>query len=232
VLVVALAALTVGAAVVGFVGGPSPEQISLQIAAQRSADASNFTFTVESQIPSIGAHSSAHVERAKGIWQSPDRWRVTSVNNGTISVVSGSGSTFQDSAPHLPSVTFELGSHTVESLTNPDSPVLSVPPIGLLFSATDVTRHGDHYAFDVPRLYTGKSGWVAYASLSHAAIQLPLTAAFNTRVEATIKNGYVVSLSFPRGTSIRNRTDRTLNAWQLSDFNTSPLTKASESGKD
>jgi hypothetical protein len=42
-MVVALALLTLGAALVGVLGSPSPEQISLQTAAEQTAEAPSFS---------------------------------------------------------------------------------------------------------------------------------------------------------------------------------------------
>jgi hypothetical protein len=62
-------------------------------------------------------------------------------------------------------------------------PVLSLPPLGLFFTATSVRRHGDAYSFHVPRMNTGATGWVAYAPLSHASLPLSLVADLNTPAE-------------------------------------------------
>ena len=76
----------------------------------------------------------------------------------------GVGSTFYVAGSQGPTLMFRLPEGPPDLFNDPDSPVLSLPPLGLLFSATDVTRHGNVYSFEVPRLYLSV-GWVAYAPL-------------------------------------------------------------------
>jgi hypothetical protein len=118
-----------------------------------------------------------------------------------------------------------------EPLTDPNSPVLSLPPLGLLSSATNVTRHGNVYSFEIPRLKIGVGGWVAYAPLSHAAVALPLAVAFNTSGRVVIKDGYVVSLSFPHGIQALHRGAlRIVSDWHISQIGTATLNGKAKAG--
>jgi hypothetical protein len=218
-----LALLTFGAALVGVLGSPSPQQISLQNAAERTAEAPSFSYTLDNQLEPLkpGQHSVSVLVR--GVWQAPDQWRDRNNLDGASSVTTVTGSILHVSDDHGPSMMFQLPSSATESLTDPNSPVLSLPPIGLLFAATSVTRNGDLYSFVVPRLNVGVSGWVAYAPLSDATLPLALTVALNTRADVIVKNGYVVSLVFPNGIRpLRGEALRVAD-WHISNIGTAAL---------
>jgi hypothetical protein len=222
-LVGILAALALGAAVVGVITGPSADQIVLQLAAEQTAQAPSLSFTFEDQINSPEAGQPAFTVRGHGVWQSPDRWRVTDAHDGALSVTTGNGASFHVSGSQGPSLTFRLPPSTVDSFLDPNSPVLSLPPLGLLLSAMRVTRHGDVYSFDIPRLNDGATGWVAYAPLSHASLPLSFAAAFNTPAEVVIRHGYVVSLVLPRGIHSIHGEQVTLAEWHIADIGTASL---------
>jgi len=225
-----LALLALGAAVVGVLGSPSPEQISLQTAAERTAEAPSFSYTLHNQLEfsKPGLHSVSVV--IHGVWETPDQWTDRNTQDGASSVTTVAGSILRVRDDQGLSITFRLPSSATESLTDPNSPVLSLPPLGLLLAATSVTRNGDVYSFVVPRLNVGVSGWVAYAPLSHATVLLALTVAFNTRADVVIKNGYVVSLAFPYGIRpLRGEALRVAD-WRISDIGTATLHGAAPSG--
>ena len=199
-LVGLLALVALGAAIIGLLGSPSSAQISLQSAAMRTAEAANFDYTVGSQIDPVEANAPTTSVPFHGVWRAPDQWLVTNTGDGATSMTTVEGSTLRVSYGRHPALTFRFSTPGItESMTDPDSPVLSVPPLGLLFAATDIKRTGDEYSFVIPRLNIGISGWVAYAPLSRATTPLLLTDAVNTRANAVIKNGYVASLVFPHG---------------------------------
>jgi hypothetical protein len=224
VLIGVLVLLTVGAAAVGVIGSPSPAQISLQTAAERTAEAPDFSYTLYNQLKSSEPGLPAISVRVYGVWRAPDQWQVRNSLDGASSVTTVSGSILHVQDHHGPSLTFQLpSSSATESLMDPNSPVLSLPPLGLLFAATSVTRNGDVYSFVVPRLNVGMSGWVAYAPLSHATLPLALTVALKTRADVVIKNGYVVSLAFPHGIRPLRGGVLRLAEWHISDIGTATL---------
>jgi hypothetical protein len=222
-LVGALVALALGAAVFSAITGPSADQTALQLAAERTAQASSFTFTMDTQIKFAEVRQPAFTERGHGVWQSPNRWRVTNVHDGIVALTTGNGSTFHVSGSQGPSLTFRLPSSTSESVFDPNSPVFSLPPLGLIFSATNVTRHGDVYSFDVPRLNTGATGWVAYAPLSRTTLSLSFVTALNTRAEVVIKDGYVASLVLPHSIHTSHGGEVTLAEWHIASIGTASL---------
>jgi hypothetical protein len=230
VLIGVVVLLTLGAAVVGVLGSPSPEQISLQTAAERTAEAPDFSYTVYNQLKSSEPGVPTVSVRVYGVWRAPDQWQVRNALDGATSVITVSGSILHVQGDHGPSLTLRLpSSSATESLTDPNSPVLSLPPLGLLFAATSVTRNGDMYSFAVPRLNVGVSGWVAYAPLSRTTLPLALTVALNTRADVVIKNGYVVSLAFPHGIRPLRGGVLRLAVWHISDIGTAMLSGAAES---
>ena len=218
-----LAILTLGAARVGFLGSPSPEQISLQTAAERTAEAPSFSYTLDNQVESSKPGRPSVSVVVSGIWQAPDQWRDRNALDGASSVTTVTGSILHVNDDRGPSMTIRLPSNATESLTDPNSPVLSLPPLGLLFAATSVTRDGDVYSFVVPRLNVGVSGWVAYAPLSHTTAPLALTVALDTRADVMIKNGYVVSLTFPNGIRPLRGAALRFADWRISDIGTAAL---------
>ena len=192
-----LGALALGAAAVGLITGPSPDQMDLQIAAQQTGAAKDFSFAFSADLGSSGSLSTLWV-RDDGVWESPDRWRAVTLGHGSSSVITGRGTTMSVSESGGVSLTFRLPSDALSSFSDPSSPVLLLPPLGLLYSATHITRTGDVYDFVVPHLSLA-SGWVAYAPLSQRFIPLPLIGADDVRAQALIKGSYVVSLGFPDG---------------------------------
>lgn len=225
-----LALLAFGAALVGQLGSPSPELISLQAAAERTAEAPSFRYTLDNQLESSKAGRRPVSAVVYGVWQAPDRWRDRNNLAGASSVTTVTGSILQVSDGHGLTIRFRLPSDATESLTDPNSPVLSLPPLGLLFAATSVTRSGDVYSFVVPRLNVGLGGWVAYAPLSRATVPLALTMAFDTRADVVIKNGYVVSLAFPNGIRASRGDGLRVADWRISDVGTATLSGAVPSG--
>jgi hypothetical protein len=165
-----------------------------------------------------------------GVWEAPDQWTDRNTLGGASSVTTVSGSVLQVKDDQGLSISFRLPLSATESLTDPNSPVLSLPPLGLLLAATSVTRNGDAYSFVVPRLNVGVSGWVAYAPLSQTAVPLALTQAFNTRAVVVIKNEYVVSLAFPNGIRPLGGAPLRDAAWRISDIGTATLHGEGKSG--
>jgi hypothetical protein len=121
------------------------------------------------------------------------------------------------SGSHGPSLVFQMPSGALTSFSDPNSPVLLLPPLGLLYSATHVIRTGDVYDFVVPHLFLA-SGWVAYAPLSQRILPLPLLAASNVRVEAVIRGGHVVTLGFPHGIHASHSRLTEIAKWHISDI--------------
>jgi hypothetical protein len=222
-MVGALSALAVGAAVVSLITGPSPDQIALQAAAQQTAAAGNFSFTcsVEFRL-SPQFHLTAGTVRGQGTWQSPDRWRVTTVHAGSSSTTTGSGSTIHLSVSDGPSLTFRLPSDALNSFGDPDDSVFSLPPLGVVDAATDVVRHGDIYQFVVPRLSLVSLGfgWVAYAPLSRTTLQVTPLVALNVHAEVVIKDGDVAMLTFPRGIHTTFHRETEWAVWHISHVGT------------
>ena len=105
-LVGLLALLMFGAALVGVLGSPSPEQISLQTAAERTAEAPSFSYTLDNQIKSSkpGLHSASVV--ISGVWQAPDRWRDRNTVNGASSVTTVTSSILEVNDGHGLSIAF------------------------------------------------------------------------------------------------------------------------------
>jgi hypothetical protein len=227
-----LALLALGIALVGIHDSPSPAQISLQIAAEQTAEAPSFSYTVDSQIVPSKFGPAVSLGRGHGMWQAPDRWQVRYDHNGVTSLTTVTGSLLQLHSGHGVSLKFQLPSLSAdEPLTNPGSPVLSLPPLGLLSSATKVTHNGNSYSFEIPRLKTGVSGWVAYAPLSHATVALPLVVALNTPARVVIRGGYVVSLSFPHGIQpLHHGGLRIVSDWHIFQIGTATLTGAAGPG--
>jgi hypothetical protein len=224
VIVSALTVLALGAAVVSLAAGPSPDQIALQVAAQQTAAVGNFAFTYSLTLgPPPRLHVRSSSVHGSGLWQSPDRWRATSVHAGASSTTTGRGSTMSVPGPDGHPLTTRLPSDALASFSNPNDPVLLLPPLGLLYAATDVVRHGDTYHFDVRRL-TLASGWVAYAPLSGATLRLPTLAAFNVQVDVVVTDGRVTRLAFPRGIHTARVGETELAAWHIAGFKTTTLT--------
>jgi hypothetical protein len=224
-----LGVLVLGAGAVGLVAGPSQEQIDLQIAAQQTAAAKDFSFTLSVELGSSGPLSALSV-RDDGVWESPDRWRVVNVHSGSTSVTTGRGLTMRVSGSgggH--SLTFQLPSDALSSFSDPNSPVLVLPPLGLLYSATHVTRTGDVYDFVVPHLYLA-SGWVAYAPLSQRILPLSLIVAHDVRAEAVIRGSYVVMLAFPRGIHASHSRLTEIAVWHISDIGSTSFRRSENGG--
>jgi hypothetical protein len=231
VLVGLLGLLALGAAVVGLLGSPSSDQISLQSAATETAEAPSFNYTIGEQIESIGPRQRPIPLEIHGIWRAPNEWQVTNLADSAASTTTITGSTLHVSYRHSPSVVLQFSSSDLtESMTDPSSPVLSLPPLGLLFTATDIERTGDKYSFVVPLLNIGVSGWIAYAPLSHAAVPLMLTQALNTRADVVVENGYVTSFDFPDGIRpLRGGAFRNVE-WHISNVGDASLQRVAKSG--
>jgi hypothetical protein len=197
-LVVLVAVLALGAAAIGASSSPSAEQISLDNAATRTGEASNFTYTFGAQIKSVKGRMITFP--FSGVWRAPNQWKVTNLADGATSTTTIAGSTLKVSEGTSQPLVFRFASPGLtESMSSPSSPVMSLPPLGLLSTATEIKHVGDTYSFVIPLLNIDVTGWVAYAPLSHAATSLELTQAVNTKADAVIENGYVTSLSFPDG---------------------------------
>jgi hypothetical protein len=223
-----LVALALGAGAVSLITGPSQEQIDLQIAAQQTAAAQVFSFASSVELGPSGPLSAISV-RDDGVWQSPDRWRVVNMHNGSSTVTTGRGSTMSVSGSDGHSLTFQLPSDALTSFSDPNSPVVSLPPLGLLYSATHVIRTGDVYEFVVPHLYLA-SGWVAYAPLSQRILPLPLIVAHDVRAEAVIRGGYIVKLAFPHGIHASHSGLTEIAVWHISDISSRTLHEAPKVG--
>jgi hypothetical protein len=231
VLVGLLGLLAISAAVVGLLGSPSSDQISLQSAAAKTAEAQSFSYTIGEQIESVGPRQRPIPLEIHGIWRAPNQWQVTNLADGGGSTTTITGSTLHVSYGHSPSLVLQLSSSDLtESMTDPSSPVLSLPPLGLLFTATNIKRTGDTYSFVIPLLNIGVSGWIAYAPLSHATVPLMLTQALNTRADVVVENGYVTSFGFPDGIRpLRGGAFRDVE-WHISDVGDASLQRVANSG--
>jgi len=210
-----MAALLVVAGVVGLVSGPSQGQIALQTAAQQTAAAPDFSFWSSIEVSLPGHRDTALGVRSAGVWDSPGRWRVTNTHDGATSVTTGDGSVMRVLGSGGPALTFELPSDALSAFSNPDSPVLLLPPLGVLDAATHVTRHGDVYDFEVPRLVLA-NGWVAYAPLTRSPLQLPLIVERDVGAQAVISGGFVTALSFPSGIVTGRRGVTEVASWHIS----------------
>jgi hypothetical protein len=230
-LVGVLALVTLGVALVGIHDSPSPAQISLQIAAEQTADAASFRYTVYGQTMSSKFGRAVSLGRTYGVWRAPDRWQVRDDHDGTSSLTTVTGSVLHVYNGDGLSLKFKIPSSADEPLTDPNSPILSLPPLGLLTSATNVTRNGDVYSVEIPRLEIGVGGWVAYAPLSHATIALPLAVALNTPTRVVIKDGYVVSLSFPHGIQLLHHGGLRIDSdWHISQIGTATVNVRAKTG--
>jgi hypothetical protein len=230
-LVGVLVLLTLGVALVGIRDSPSPAQISLQIAAERTAEAPSFRYTLYSQTMSSKFGRALSLGRTYGVWRAPNRWLVRDDHDGISSLSTVTGSLLHvDNGDGL-SLNFRIPLSADQPLTDPNSPLLSLPPLGMLASATNVTRNGNVYSFEIPRLETGLGGWVAYAPLSRATIALPLAVALNTPTRVVIKDGYVVSLSFPHGIQILHRGGLRIDSdWHISQIGTAMVNGKAKAG--
>lgn len=214
-LVAVTSVMAIAAAVLGFRSSPSSEQLDLQVAAQRTAEAGNFRFTFATQFSSPNSRLPTFSILGHGTWQFPDRWQFRTEQSHQTSVTTGSGSTFRVSGDG-PTLTFRLPTTAFDSFNDPSGPVVSLPPLGLLLSATNVSRRGDIYSFDVPSLDLA-AGWVAYAPLSGTSLPLPLVHVVNSQVRAVIKHGYVASISFPRGLITAGGKEMVTARWSIFD---------------
>jgi hypothetical protein len=123
------------------------------------------------------------------------------------------------SGPDGQPFTIQLPSNALAAFSNPNDPVLSLPPLGLLYAATRVVRRGDTYHFDVPHLSLA-SGWVAYAPLSAATHPLPTLVAVNVHAEVVINGGHVTRLAFPRGIHTERLGQTEVASWRISHVGT------------
>jgi hypothetical protein len=230
-LVGPLGLLTLAAAAIGVAGSPTPEQTSLENAALRTAEATSFSYSMGDQIASIRPGGRTTSAQLHGVWRAPDQWQVSNPAGGAASTTTVVGSTLHVSSGRFPPAVFQFSSPGLtESLTDPRSPVVSLPPLGLVFAATNITRTGDTYSFVVPVLNIGVTGWVAYAPLSQATTSLTLTRALNTRADVVIKNGYVTSFDFPDGIRpLRGGASHHAN-WQISRIGNATFLEPAKSG--
>jgi len=231
-LVGVLALLTLAVALVGIHDSPSPAQMSLQIAAEQTAEAPSFSYTLYSEIVPSKFGPALGLGRTYGVWRAPNRWQVRDDHDGTSSLTTVTGSLLHLYNGHGLSLTFRLPSLSAdEPLTDPNSPVLSLPPLGLLSSAMNVTHQGNVYSFEIPRLKIGVDGWVAYAPLSHATAAFPLAVALNTPGRVVIKGGHVVSFSFPHGIQPLHRGGlRIVPDWHISQIGTATVNGKAKAG--
>jgi hypothetical protein len=115
-------------------------------------------------------------------------------------------------------------------LTDPfsggDPTAFPLPPLGDVAKATDIVRRGDTYTFIVPRTMLDV-GWEAYAGNRILMSQGPV--ALNTLTRVVIKQGFIVSMSYPRGIHSGRLTERPA-PWRRYDFNDAPPVKVPNGG--
>ena len=218
VLVGLLALLALGSAVLGFSQAPSASELVLQNSVGQTVDAPNFVFHTSA----YGYSDPELTPRTNtGIWEAPDRLTVTNrVIRRTLTVV---GSTIYLPMAHG-FVRHQESGILVDPFGSSSMWLASqiLPPIGLLSTAKLVAVRGAVYSCTIPVIRM-ESDWIAYAPLSPGAFApLPQgSLAYNTRAEAVVRDGYVVSFTFPDGVQ-GGKFSVAPVTWTLSNFGTAP----------
>jgi hypothetical protein len=223
--------LAIGAAALGAsMGGSSPAGGStgapgssgLQSAVGATEQASSFTFRETAVVPASQEGTSGQVRHVSigGSYQAPDRWAVGTTLGGNFPRVIEVGRTeyFVEPGGRV----FVAHTARAPSLTSSDwLPILNVPPIGVAGDATDVQHHGSTYTFVVPTMELPPS-WVAYSPQGLVSSDLPRpSVAKDTPVAVVVRDGYIVSLSFPRG--FVAGADRLVpSTWSITRFGSAP----------
>jgi hypothetical protein len=86
--------------------------------------------------------------------------------------------------------------------------------------ATDVTRHGNHYTFVVPKLMI--HGVAVEPLPSERGAASSPTVAVDTPMEVFVKDGEVVSVSFPKGINGARKHLLDPTMWTLAHFDSAP----------
>jgi hypothetical protein len=219
-----MAALALGAALLGIFGGPTLAAINLQIAVARTAAEPSFTFHVSNTVRQFAQKPTLLRDRSVGTWQAPDRLSLRSSSGDQAygsSVTITIGTHQYQSHPNGGADTIDISPFVANSLSIADGPIFGLPPLGAAATATNVTHHGDRYSFVVPHM-TLPIGWVAYAPLSQKTSQVHFPVAVNTPMTATIRNGLIVQISFPHGIHGNKGPVLGKSTWTLSNFGTAP----------
>jgi len=225
-LLAMMSLLTLASALLAIFTGPSLAAVDLQIAEARTSAVSSFNFHLADSNPvGIGKVKTYRVSDF-GTWQSPDRMKITSTGLGgagqSTIVVNGSLVHLPNSSGYHGHIQFRIG-QTTPFETN-GVPLFGIPPLGLVTKATDVVQSGDIYTFKVP-VADLPYGWVAYAPLSgngEVAAGVSSPKAYDTTMTAVVRNGVIVTLSFPEGVHGGRVRIGGPEVWTLSRFSSAP----------
>jgi hypothetical protein len=230
ILLGALTLLTTGAAVVGAHLATSSDQLALQAALNNTMQAPNFRFIVSGAFrDGLGLNRGVTV-RGVGTWQTPDRMRLNvNARDGGKTALTVIGASVYEQRGH--------GSIARARLTPPlsypfvigDEATFSLPPIGDTTYATNIERHGDTYSFMTSRVLLNY-GWVAYAPNSRHAYVPEGLIHLNVLTNVVVRNGFIVSISCPRGIPDGEQQEELSATWRLSDFGHAPRVVAPTAG--
>jgi hypothetical protein len=208
--------IAVGAAVLGQSNSPSPSsRTAIQAATAQTMGASSFVF----HTAAYGYSDPELTDRTNvGIWRSPDRLEVSSL-------VLHRTSTFIGPAAYVTAPRGYAKLHynvfDLNPFTGPFAWVTGLPALGLLNDAKTTAIYGNTYEATIPEIRM-RSAWIAYAPEGHTPSPRPLgPVAYNTPVRVTLRNGYVVGLTFPNGITSRT-SDTPPFSWTFSRFGTAP----------
>jgi hypothetical protein len=227
-----MSALGVGAAFLGLFTGPSLASINLQIAQARTVAASSFTFVLSNTSRRSSEFPGMSETTESGTWQAPDHLQAIAVdrNGDGSSVIVVDGATFSESS--RPGTHDSSASNNVVKIHFKNAPPLTpyapnleplfgIPPLGVVSQATNVVCDGNTYIFEAP-VVDQSFGWVAYAPLSRSTSGVTLETnrtAHDVLMKAVVKDGDIVSLSYPDGLPGSNGPV----VWTLSHFGSSSL---------
>jgi hypothetical protein len=191
----ALAALSVGAAIVGVAGSQSPGAV-LQRAAASTMNSSSLEFRGVTRYQLFGHGGSAstlQTETTTGRYRSPNKWVIVySTGQSRLTYVWVGDNEYLPARP----------GHWIRSpLSDPLTTAVGViqgfvPPLALMLNVSHVTHRGDFFTFFIPSVPL-PFGWTG----SPPKNPPPPKVAKDVFATATLRGGYVWSLSFPRGVS-------------------------------
>ena len=219
----ALTVLTAVGAIIGFRAAPSSDQLTLQAAYQKTTEAEGFRFMFVFTVTEQEAGIDVIFARVQGIWATPDRMLLAPPGHHGVrpaTIIIGSS---QYSVSTRGKVTHDfISPPLVDPFSSSAPAAFPLPPLGDIPKATDVVRNGDTYTFIVPHTILD-IGWEAYAGNQVSTSPGPV--ALNTLTRVVIKDGYIVSMSYPRGIHSGHVSERPA-AWRLYDFNNTPPVEA------